>query len=118
MPSSARDNPLKVLPEIAEKAPLRAAQIGERVSGYVATLIWNYAQAPWKVAQERDAPDLVRVKLPCYLRKGVGDLAEKLAGENRLSLNAFVEALLAADLRSSEPGLTRLPKRGSVRPSI
>jgi len=113
--SSARDSSLKLLPQIAVKTPLRAAQLNLTVSGYVAALVWNQAQAPSRLRREPDSKKFARQRVGCYLRRQVGSLAARLASAAGLSLKAFIEALIARDLRSPESNLTLLPRRGSTK---
>ena len=111
MPKPARNTPIKVLPELAENAPRRAAQLNLSVSGYIAILIWNQAQSPVPVEAEPASPQMTRVNLPFSWRKGLRLIIRQQAAASKLSANAFVEALIARDLRAPNTPLTILIRR-------
>lgn len=114
----SRKNSLRVLPAIAEQFPKRAAQMNQSVSGLVAVLVWNYAQRPTPLESEKTPRDLARVNLPCSWRRGMRALVRELAAAARLSPNAFVEVLLANELRSPSETIVLLPQRGSTKPRL
>ncbi|WP_158305468.1 hypothetical protein [Opitutus terrae] len=58
------------------------------------------------------------MNLPCSWRRGMRAMLLRLARDAGLTPNALVEALLARELRSPEPTLTLLPRRGSVKPRL
>jgi hypothetical protein len=89
------------------------------LSTYAALLIWNYVQAPARdLKAEPDSAQFARVHVPFTVRRKVWLLAMPLIASSKLSANAFVEALIARDLRSGEAGLTILPARGGARPRL
>lgn len=108
--------PIRVLPNIAQDVPLRAAQLNLPASMYVAILIWNQVQAPVPLVVEPDSAQVSRVNLGISWRRGLRPLVAKIARAAGLSANAAVEALIARDLRAAESALTILPARGSKKP--
>lgn len=108
--------PLKLLPDIAKAAPVRATQLHLPFSSYVALLIHNHERHPVRLRALPAAPDLVRVHVPCSWRAGLRPLASRLAKDAGLSVNAFVETLIANELLSPERDFTI--RAGSAKPSI
>lgn len=110
----ARKTPLKLLPAIALAARQKAKSINQPLSAYIAILLWNFAQAPASdLRAEPDSTSLARVHVPCSLRRLVWDLVEPHIEASGLSANAFIEALIARDLRSGATGLNILAARSS-----
>jgi len=118
VPAAARDSSLKLLPAIASQVQPRAAQLNLTISTYVAILVWNQVQAPAPIAPEPASPQLARVNVKCYMRRGVAPLLARIAKESRLSANAAAEALIARDLRAAEARLTIFPARGTTKPRV
>lgn len=97
-----RSNPpftLKLLPGLASVAPRRAAGYGLPFSAFVAALVWNDALRPDRAlaALPREGK-IVRQPLACSLRAAQRRLARKRAREQHISVNAYLEALIAAQL--------------------
>lgn len=97
---AARDTSFKLLPDIASQVPARAAQLNLTIAAYVSILIWNQMQRPNSLEAEPDSPQLARVNLKCYMRRGVAPLLRHIAKSARMTENAAAEALIARDLRS------------------
>lgn len=116
MSASARKTPLKLLPTIAAAARTRAKQLNLPLSTYITVLLWNYVQAPSRdIRVEPDSPQLARTHVPCTIRRSVWLLVKPQISASQLSANAFVEAVVARDLRSAEASLAILPERGSTK---
>lgn len=111
MSSLARDTPLQLLPAIAHGAELRAGRLGLPMSGYVAILVWNQAHAPVPVERTPDSRELARVRVGCYFRREIAPLARSGAKSAKLSVNAYVEALIARDLREPDAPLLIYPEK-------
>jgi len=91
---------LKVLPAIAGSFPQRAAGLGMTAAGLVAALVWNDQVKPNRKLRALDAPArLVREPIGVSLRGPLRQLAEQRAREQQLSLNAYLEALMQAQLQ-------------------
>ena len=114
----ARTTSLKLLPEISRAAMARADQLNLPFSTYVGILVWNHGQAAVALQAEPDSRREKRIHVPCSWRGGLRKTARTLARQAGLTINAFVEALIARDLRSTETGLIILPSRGSARPRL
>jgi hypothetical protein len=104
--SRARANPplsLKVLPPLEEKFPARAASLGLGTSTLLAALVWNDALAPGRTLQALDASRVLKRRpLGVSLRAPIKRLARQRARALGLSLNAYLEALIATQaLRTS-----------------
>jgi hypothetical protein len=95
---------LKVLPSLAQKFPARAAGYGLTPSGLLSLLVWNDGlhPNPALAALAQDAK-LVRQSLSCSLRTTQMAIARRRARAQSLSLNAYLEALIAA-LLARRPG--------------
>lgn len=104
--------PLRLRPAIAQAAQARSKQLRQTVSGYVAILVNNHEEAP--VALEAQGADekLARVNVGMSWRSDLRKRTARLAREAKLSINAFVEALIAADLLSPDQDLV-IRGRGS-----
>ncbi len=108
--------PLKLLPEIAKAAPARAKSLNLAFSTYVALLIENQHRHPVRLRALPAATDLVRVHVPCSWRAGLRPLASRLADQAGLSVNAFVEALIANELLSPERDF--VIRAGTTKPHL
>lgn len=103
------------MPAIASDAGKRAKQLNLPLSTYVTILLWNFAQAPVRGLQAEPAsPQLARVHVPCTIRQSAWSLVRPLVPP-QLSANAFIESLIARDLRTGPAGLLILAARGSTR---
>jgi hypothetical protein len=90
---------LRLLAEVAQAAPFRAAAYGLPFSTYLAVLVWNDALQP--VATLAALPrtgKIVRQPLSCSLRAPHLRIARRRARELAISVNAYLEALIAAQL--------------------
>lgn len=114
----SRNTPLRLLPEIAQNSPKRAAQLNLTLSGLVSVLVWNFAQSPIPLEAEPADAKESRVHVPCSWRGNLRPMVRQLAKAAGLNSNAFVEALLARELRSPSAGLTILPTRGTSKPRL
>ena len=114
----SRNTPLRLLPGIAKNAPKRAEQLNLTLSGLVSVLVWNFAQAPVPLTAEPADAKESRVHVPCSWRGDLRPMVRQLAKSAGLNPNAFVETLLARELRSSSAGLTILPICGTSRPRL
>ncbi len=97
--------PLRLRPGIAQAAQARSQQLRQSVSGYVAILVNNYEVRPFRITAEEPDEKLARVNVGLSWRAGLRQRTVKLARGASLSTNAFVEALIAADLLSKEQDL-------------
>lgn len=106
--SARRNTPLKlqILPGLAEAAPLEASALGLTLSGLVAILVWNDAVKPAALVPVKAHARLSRVALSCSLRRPQRALASAAAHRLDMSLNAYLEALLAARLGRGGRDLT------------
>lgn len=107
--SAARPNvplKLKLLPHLARDLRPAASALGQTTSGLVAILVWNDHMQPDRTLTALPrSRTLVRVAMPCSLRRTHAGLARRRARAQRLSLNAYLEALIAARLESNQPSL-------------
>ena len=78
-------------------------------------VISNYEQRPVPLAAEQAETKLARVNVAMSWRGDLRTRAKRLAKAAGLNVNAFVEALIAKELRSPELALTILTARGSVK---
>lgn len=87
---------LKLRPDLAEGFSDHAAVFGLAASTLLAVLVWNDSIRPDRslVALPR-APKLARAPLTCSLRKRHRALAATRSREQDMSLNAYLEALIA-----------------------
>lgn len=90
--------------DLAAKVPDRAAALGQTVSGWLAILVHNDGVAPHRglAALANDTRE-VRVDLGCTLRGELRAAATRQAAAAQLSRNAYLEALVAADLAAGGP---------------
>ena len=71
----------------------------------MAILVNNYEAQPCAIQAEDPDEKLARVNVGMSWRAGLRVRTERLAGNASLSTNAFVEALIAADMLSPERDL-------------
>ena len=90
--------------DLAAKVPARAGALGQTVSGWLAILVHNDGVAPNRAlaALANDTRE-VRIDLGCTLRGALRDAATRQAAAAQLSRNAYLEALVAADLATGGP---------------
>jgi hypothetical protein len=96
-----RNSPLslRLLPEIAEAAPLRAAGYGLPFSSFAAVLVWNDTLRPARaLAALPRTGKIVRQPVSCSLRGPLLRFARRRAREQAMSVNAYLEAIIAAQL--------------------
>lgn len=90
---------LKLHPELARHVQPLASAYGLATATLVAILIWNDTLRPdYALAQVAGPVRLARVPFSCSLRATHRALAARRAREQKLSLNAYLEALIAAQL--------------------
>jgi hypothetical protein len=111
-PSSA-NHPisLRLRPEIVRELPARATRLGLAPSGLLAALVWNDHVRP--VPHLAPLPNPERVKreaVTVTLRRPQRVLVERQALARKMSRNAYIEALFAADLREPHAPLVIFPK--------
>gem|GEM_PF-3647781 len=102
---------------MAKASQERASQLHLAFSAYVAALVWNNQFPP--VASLTALPNpraVVRVRVPCSLRGVTGGLARKQARSSKLSVNAFLESLIAAELLSPDHDFKI--RTGALKPKI
>ena len=103
----ARANPplnVSLRRDLAVKVPRRVSSLGQTVSGWLAILVHNDGVRPnlGLAALANDTRE-VRVDIGCTLRGSLRDDATHQAEAAQLSRNAYLEALVAADLSTSAP---------------
>lgn len=107
---------LKLLPEVAKAFPPSAGALGLAPSVLLAVLVRNDGIRPDRKLQALlQAPRLVRQQLSCSLRSGQMAIARRRARQQGLSLNAYLESLIAAHLARPASDLlvlrsTKLPQ--------
>jgi hypothetical protein len=100
------------LSTIAVVARLRARQLNLPLSTYITILLWNNHLAPARdLRAEPDSKTLIRVHVPCSIRKNVWNLVTSQIAASGLSANAFIEAVIARDLQRPQAPLIILPRR-------
>jgi hypothetical protein len=88
-----------VQPEIATNFPKRAAMLGLLPSALLSILVWNDMVRPTRsLRQLATSRKLVRAPYSISLRSAKRALAVRRAREQKLSLNAYLEALMATEL--------------------
>ncbi len=111
MPSPGVNYPVKlaVRSELKTGARPRAEKLGQTVSGLLAILVWNDNLRPNRSLEPLANPERVtRVDLTVSLRAGIRTLAERTACSREMTLNSYLEALLAADLMAPDRDLVIL----------
>ncbi len=111
MAASSVNYPIKlaVRPDLEAAARPRARMLGQTVSGLISILVWNDHVAPRPgLAPLPNPQKLIRVDLTISLRVDLRAIAEESARAQVMSLNAYLEALLAADLSQPDRNLTIL----------
>jgi hypothetical protein len=103
----ARANPpinVSLRRDLAAKVPDRVTALGQTVSGWLAILVHNDGVRPHRdlAALANDTRE-VRVDLGCTLRGKLRDDATRQAEAVQLSRNAYLEAIVAADLATGGP---------------
>ena len=95
--------------DLVESFPARAASLGLPTGALLAALVWNDHVRPDRtlIALEK-TPKLARLPLSCSLRNPQRALAMRRAREQRLSLNAYLEALIAAQVARPRAPLVTL----------
>lgn len=90
---------LKMLPHLADALPNYAKAVGLTASGVLSVLVWNDSVRPNRTltALPRERR-LKRASITCSLRTPQRKLARTRARTQRMSLNAYLEALLAIHL--------------------
>ncbi|MES2696915.1 MAG: hypothetical protein V4773_25845 [Verrucomicrobiota bacterium] len=90
---------LKLLPSLGDHFSKRALAYGMTTSGLLAAAVWNDHLKPDRKLVALEAPrKLKRVEDSVTLRLPLKRLAKARARAQGLSLNAYVEALIAAHL--------------------
>ncbi len=104
----ARANPIKLTlrRDLAAKVPTRVTTLGQTVSGWLAILVHNDGVRPSTslAALAKDTRQ-VRVDIGCTLRGTLRAAATQQAAAAHLSRNAYLEALVAADLATPSSDL-------------
>lgn len=107
----ARANPIKLTlrRDFASRVPARVTALGQTVSGWLAILVHNDSVRPSTAlaALANDARQ-VRVDIGCTLRGALREAATRQAAAAGLSRNAYLEALVAADLAAPSSNLVVL----------
>lgn len=108
--SRARPNPPlnpKVLPDLAEEFRARAMKLGLGPSALLAVLIWNDSARPNRsLSLIEPSQKLARIPLKCSIRATHLMLARNRARSRRMTLNAYLEALIGEFVRSAAADLT------------
>lgn len=104
----ARNPNLRILPDMVPKLVRLTETFALPRATIVGILVWNDSVRPAKLAAVAAGP-LSRVRCSCSMRPALLALARTGARRNRLSLNAYLEALI--DRRLQDPGpLVVFPK--------
>ena len=112
MAASSVNYPLKlaVRPDLQAGARPGAERVGMTVSGLVGVLVWNDHLRPnYDLAALPNPEKVTRVDLTISLRRPLREFAEQGARSRRMSLNAYLEALLAAHLDKPAGALIIFP---------
>ncbi len=90
---------IKLLPALAAGAPREAEDYGLTVSALVSILVWNDSLKPDRaLCAIPSAGKLVRAHLGCSLRTEHFRRARARAKTQHMSVNSYLEALIAAQL--------------------
>lgn len=86
-------------PDLAEGFPARAAGYGLATGGLLAALVWNdYFQPDWDLDPIDMPRKHARSPLSCSLRAKQRAQAKVRSKQLSMSLNAYLEALIAAEM--------------------
>ena len=104
---------LKVIPSLAAAVAKDSQSLGLSVTALVAVLVRNDAIAPAELAQV-PPEKYSRVVVQCSLRAEIRRLAKRGAARSQLpTINAYIEALLAARVKRGGPLLVLQSKTGA-----
>lgn len=100
---------LKLLPELAAKFPRYASAFDLPPSTVLGILVWNDSINPDRTLEAlAPSPRLNRIGIGCSLRAARRRVALQRSREQKLSLNAYLEALIASHLARSRGALVIL----------